>query len=106
MRRRNISEAQTPEVMVRIKRPVVRPEGPVRRTSLEISLQLWQKAKAIAALSGRTLQDLLLDGLRTEVAKRRKACGTSQTPLSVSPGCLSHSPRYPSSCTLASITVG
>ena len=58
--------------LARLKKPVERREGPVRRVSLELPLDLWRKAKMASFEAGEPLRDLLLQGLRTELERRAR----------------------------------
>lgn len=55
-----------------VKKPrgVLRPDGQrVKRTSLLLPYELWVSGKVAALRSGRTLREVLLDGLRAEIEK-------------------------------------
>ena len=58
--------------LARLKTPIERAAGPVRRVSLEIPLDLWRKAKLASFEAGETLRDLILMGLRAELDRRSK----------------------------------
>jgi hypothetical protein len=59
-------------VLVRLKKPLERKAGPVRRVSLELPLDLWRESKMAAFEAGEPLRDLILKGLRLELDKRAK----------------------------------
>jgi hypothetical protein len=60
------------EPLAKLKKPIERAAGPVRRVSLEIPLDLWKKAKLAAFEAGEPLRDLILAGLRAELDRRGK----------------------------------
>lgn len=58
--------------LARLKKPVERKEGPVRRVSLEIGVDLWKSAKMASFEAGESLRDLILAGLRRELERRKR----------------------------------
>lgn len=79
MRNRRIANMQrgkkimAASAQVKFKKPIERAAGPVRRVSLEIPVDLWEKAKIAAFRAREPLRDLLLAGLRAELERRGKS---------------------------------
>jgi hypothetical protein len=46
------------------------------KTTVELPMELLRRAKAEAALQGRTLKDLLIEALREKLARRDRAAVT------------------------------
>lgn len=58
--------------LAKLKKPLVRTAGPVRRVSLEIPVELWKKAKMAAFEGNESLRDLILRGLESELTRPRR----------------------------------